>query len=265
MTVKCVSPYITMRKFLIIIFILLSIVLFMPISRVMAAASTLKCSPSSGTYNIGDTFVVDYILDTQNFESFGADVVATYDPGILTATANTSTPVTAVTSWGSPTLNNIDTSLGKIELQYGSSQPAFTGSTTIGKATFRAATAGTGTINFTFFQQFDDTTPGVAAVWGKKDGINLSNILTDVINCIYIVNASTSTITPSPTAISASPTATSTPTTTPTVTPRVGSLSVTELPRAGKVENSIFLLILAGIFMSIGVVIPTLISQNINN
>ena len=240
-----------MRKILIYVFILLSIPLFKPVSRVFAAASTLKCSPSTGTYNVGDTFSVDYILDTQNFETFGADVVATYDPGILTATATTSTSVTTVTSWGSPTLNNIDTSLGKIELQYGSSQPAFTGSTTIGKATFSAAAGGQAQFNFTFFQQFDDTTPGVATVWGKKDGVNLSNILTDVNNCIYVVNASSSSISPSPTAASVSPTTT----TTPTATVTGGALTVTELPRAGRMENSIFIMILAGVFMSLGVLL----------
>lgn len=249
-----------MYKNFIAVIIIIFIMLIKSASDAAAAASTLKCSPSTGTYKIGDTFTVDYILDTQNFEAFGADVVATYDPGILTASATTSTSVTSVTSWGNPTQNIIDTSLGKIELYYGSSQPAYTGSTTIGKATFRAATAGQAQFNFTFFQQFDDTTPGVATVWGKKDGVNLSNILTDVNNCIYIVNASTSTITPSPTVASASPSATPTPTSTstPTATPRVGSLSVTELPRAGFVENSIFLLILAGVFMSIGAMLKSL-------
>src|SRR3989338_479633 len=120
-----------------VLFFFLSLIFAAP--RVSAASSTLKCSPSTGTYKVGDSFTVEYILDTQNFEAFGADVTATYDPGVIQAATTASTPVITSTNWSDPGQNSIDNSLGKIELIYGNSQSAYTGSASIGSVSFRAA------------------------------------------------------------------------------------------------------------------------------
>ena len=132
-------------------------------------------------------------------------------------------------------------------MDYGSAQPSFSGQATIGQIAFITKTGGQAQLNFTFFQSLDDTTPGVAKVWGKKDGINLSNILSDVNNCIYVVSADSS-VTPLPTA------APNTPTSTPVIT----SPPVSELPRAGDSEMVLSLMGLSAIFVSIGIVIPAI-------
>ena len=102
-----------MLKFIFIQVLFFFLSLIIAASPVSAAASTLKCSPSTGTYKVGDNFTVQYILDTQNFEAFGADVSATYDPSVIQATAAVSTPLISSTNWNAPSQNNIDNSLVK--------------------------------------------------------------------------------------------------------------------------------------------------------
>jgi len=236
---------------ILILILLLAIFWTVSTTDTLATAANLRCSPSTGTYNVGNSFTVEYVLDTRNFATYGADVVATYDPSIIEVVGTTSTPVTSGTGWGQPTTNTIDNSLGKIELAYGSAHPTFTGSATIGQVTFRAKTAGQAQFNYTFFQQDDDTTPGVAKVWGKKDGINMSNILTDVNNCIFIVEGAGVT----PTVAPGLPTATLAPILpSPSLIPTLPIGNVTEIPRAGSVANTYTFLLLGGIFFTLGLI-----------
>lgn len=234
-------------KIIVVVFILTVLFLTLP-GEVLATAASLSCSPSTGTFNIGEQFTVDYILNTRTFQAFGADVYATYDSTILEAVGTQSTPITSSTNWTSPTTNTIDTTLGKIHLDYGKNQSAYSGSPSIGRVTFKAATAGQAQLNYIFFQQYDDTTPGVAKVWGKKDGVNLSNILTDVTNCIYVVSQTAPTATPGPTT-PAGPTNTPGPTVPP----------VEELPRAGGEKLTLSILPIAFLFLAIGLIIPATI------
>jgi hypothetical protein len=233
-------------KFILFI-IVLATFLFAFSKEAFATESTLRCTPTTGTYQVGSTFTVDYVLDTRNFPIFGADIIATYDTSILETVGTQSTPITTSTNWGQPATNTIDTVLGKIDLDYGNSQPSFTGSGSVGQVTFRAKAAGQAQFNYTFFQQYDDTTPGVAKVWGKRDGVNLSNILTDVNNCIYLIEGSA----PTPTSPPGMPTATLPPGA-PTYTPAPPPPTVIQLPRAGNMETSIFFLGLASLFITIG-------------
>ncbi|OGG27077.1 hypothetical protein A2960_02970 [Candidatus Gottesmanbacteria bacterium RIFCSPLOWO2_01_FULL_39_12b] len=234
-------------KIIVFILVLVSALIFSS-SSVFATEASLKCTPSTATYKVGDTFTVDYNLDTRTFPVFGANVVATYDPSILQVVGTSSTPVTTSTQWGTPVTNTIDSTLGKITLDYSNTQPSWTGSSSIGQVTFKTKTTGQAQFNFVFFQQYDDTTPGVAKVWSKKDGTNLSNILTDVNNCLYVISG----VTPSPTNAPPGPTATSQPTVPP----------VTELPRSGNTETTVSLLGLAGLFLIIGSVMPAIVLKS---
>lgn len=229
-------------KFIALLFVglLASFSLFFPTS-VWATASSLSCSPSVGNYNIGDQITVDYVLDTRTFQAFGADLNITYDSTVLEATTTQSTVVSTSSGWSSATTNTVDQSLGKIHLDFGNAQTAYTGSAAIGRITFKTKKAGQAQFQYTFFQQYDNTTPGVAKVWGKKDGVTLSNILTDVTNCIYVVSGPLTTTTPAPT----SPTVATTP-----------APTVSQLPRAGNTETTMTLLALAAIFITGGLIFP---------
>lgn len=203
--------------------ILLFVFLLYPARASAAVESSLKCFPATGSFKVGDTVTLDYMLDTRSNQSLGATVVATYDPSLLEAISTQSSAVLTVTNWTAPVTNSVDTTLGKITLDYGNTQTPFSGNTSLGQIQFRAKAEGQAPFTFTFFQQFDDTTPAVSKVFGKRDGTNTSNILTDVNNCIYVIETGTSTpvgtISPTP------PTAA-------TVT-IISSPPVRELPRSG--------------------------------
>ena len=222
-------------KLILFAFIFSAVLLSFP-QKALATKASLSCSPSSGTFNVGDTFTVQYLLDTRTFPAYGADLNITYDAGVLQASSSSSTPITTVTNWTAPTTNTVDPSLGKIHMDYGNTQPAYTGSTAIGQITFTAAAAGQAQFQYVFFQQYDDTTPGVAKVWGKKDLVNLSNILTDVTNCIYVVSGPT---TPAPTTAGNTPIP-----------------SVSELPNTGSTETTVSLLLFGFIILTAGAAIP---------
>ena len=97
---------------------LFSLFLF-PTRAVFATRASLLCEPGSGTYNVGDTITINYKLDTRSFPTNGADIVATFTPSVLDVVGTTSTPGTTDTHWTTPVTNSIDTSLGKIRLDYG--------------------------------------------------------------------------------------------------------------------------------------------------
>lgn len=151
--------------------------------------ASLSCTPSTGTYNIGDTITADLHLDTRGFSVFGSDIYLTYDPTILEALGSKLIPLTDSTNWTGPISNIVDPTSGKIHLDYDNNQEAYTGSTSAAQISFKAIREGTAQLPYIFFQQYDDTTAGVTKVWGKKDGINLTNILTDVNNCIYVIKS----------------------------------------------------------------------------
>lgn len=223
-------------KILRIIIIILFVFAVFPKSSALATRASLMCEPATGTYNVGDTITVNYKLDTRSFATTGVDVVATYTPNVLEFVGTQSTAATTDTKWTAPVTNTVDSSLGKIRLDYGKAQVAFTGSSAIGQATFKAKAAGQGQFNYVFFQQYDDTTidGGAAKAWGVKTaGAAVSNILTDVTNCIYVISQAGPTSTPGP-----------------TVPP------VTQLPRSGSGEVTMSLLLLAGLFVTGGLIFP---------
>lgn len=210
-----------------------------PKDLVYATRASLLCTPGSGTYNVGDTITINYTLDTRSFPTNGADIVATYTPSVLDLVGTQSTPSTTDTKWSAPVTNTVDSSLGKIRLDFGKSQPAFTGSSTIGQIAFKAKAAGQAQFNFIFFQQYDDTTidGGAAKVWGiKTQGGSVSNILTDVTNCLYVISQAGPTSPPS--------------------TPGPTIPVVTTLPRSGNGEVTISFLILSIIFITGGLIFP---------
>lgn len=241
-----------MKTFFSFIFVLFLFLL--DVNRIYAASdASLKCSPATGNYQVGDTFTVDYLMDTRNGEVSGATVVATYDSSLLTAQATESNALLSVTGWSQPLTNALDLALGEITLDFGNSQQSFTGNTSIGQLVLKAKAAGQAQFIFTFFQQYDDTTPGVSKIFGKRDGTNVTNMLTDVNNCIYVVespNPTTSNI-----VLSGSPTIYLTPTTSPTSVP-----VLQELPRTGIVETTVSFLGISAVLL-LGGSLPAYISR----
>jgi len=243
-----------MRRLILLLFIF--ILFLTKATKTYATEASLTCQPTTGTYKVGDTFTVDYILNTRSFQIFGAVVVATYTTSVIEAVGSQSTPITTDTHWTNPVTNTIDSTLGKIQLDYGSSQTAYTSTGSIGQVTFRAKAAGQAQFVYTFMQSKDNTTPGVAKAWGKPDGSTLENVLTDVNNCVYVIEAE-AVVTPSPTTTGPTPT---TPTT-PTTPPSVPTATISVLPRTGSFETTAGLLGISGLFIAIGTLVPAFASR----
>src|SRR3989344_756048 len=100
-----------MKKLINFILILIAFSFLKP-APVLAAASNLRCTPYTGTFKVGDTFTVEYALDTRSFETFGTDVVALFDTAVIEATTAESVAVTDVNGWGQPSTNTVDNILG---------------------------------------------------------------------------------------------------------------------------------------------------------
>ena len=215
--------------------------------KAWATEASLKCSPATGTYKVGDTFSVSYDLDTRTFPVYGADLELTYDGTIIEPSSTQSTAAVSVTKWSSPTTNTVNASSATISLDYGKTQPAYTGSTSLGSITFKAKAAGQAQIQYTFFQQYDDTTPGAAKIWGKKNGVDTTNILTDVNNCLYVVEAEAPTTAPTV------PAGGSTPTIGPTSAP---SPTISTIPPLGGEKTTISLIAMGILMLGGGIVIP---------
>jgi|SRR3989338_4204306 len=222
------------------------VLLYSP-SLAFATEANLKCDPPTGTFSAGQSFTVTYLLDTRGFPVWGGNVQATYDSSVIDAQAAQSTIISTTTGWSTAVANTIDPTLGKINLDFGNAQTQFTGSGSIGSATFTGKAAGQAQFNFVFFQQYDNTTPGVSIIWGKKDDVNLSNILTEVNNCIYVIEAAavpTATPVPGqPTSIPGQPTNTPAP---------------TLLPEAGTTENTVGFGIIGSVLIFLGIGAPLL-------
>lgn len=175
-----------MKKAALISLIILFLIGWMP-KKVYATQAQLACSPTTSTVAVGQTITTDIILNTRSYQIQGADAILTYTTGVLDTSDIAVLPVTSNTNWTAPKNKLVDTTLGKVELDYGASQSAYTSSGSIGRITFTAKAAGNANVNFVFFNEYDNTTTGVSKAWGQKTPPTISNVLTDVVNCVYTV------------------------------------------------------------------------------
>jgi len=174
---------------------------------VFATQAGYSCTPAVVSKSVGDNVSVDIVLDARNFQIMGGEALLTYDTAKLTPNSTQVQPVTTATGWTAPIKNTIDTSLGKIDLDYGASQSAFKSQGTIGTVSFKVKDTGQAQINFIYFQAYD-ASPGVSTAWGNREVGKLSNVLTDATNCMISIGAGG-------------------PTASPTALPRTGSMSQT--------------------------------------
>lgn len=180
--------------------------------------ATLALSPSSGTYSVGNTFNIDIMLSTGQYQIDSTDIVIHYDKDVLQA--NALTPGSIFTSYPRAV---IDPTLGTIELTgqiaaVDNPQP-FSGQDLImGTITFEPLQANSQT-NVTFeFNGIGDRNDSNISEFGQGN-----DVLTSVTNAAFIIDSTQPTPTTgptnTPTPTGGVPTITPTPTTIPTATP----------------------------------------------
>jgi len=133
-----------MRKIFPILLIL--ILSFTVISFVQAQRASLYLTPSSGTYTVGNTFLVQVKVNTGGVAINAADGTLIFDPDKLEV-RSISKEDSIFTLWvQEPIFSN---SLGTINFAGGKPSPGFTGAAgTIINITFKARTSGTANVTF---------------------------------------------------------------------------------------------------------------------
>ncbi len=205
------------------IFLLTILYLLLSTSTSVLAAATFSLNPATQTMAAGNTVNVNIMLDTGGQSVNGGTAVLTYDPTKLSVVdaslAQVGTQIGAGTVFGSPLSNIVDTVLGKITLDYGSSQSTFSGQGVFGTISLKALTGTSGTpVSFVLTGGTSNS-----AVYSGN-----ANVLSAATNGTYVISGATSS---------------------------ASAATSSSLPVAGNVENTFFLLGASLIFLSGGVVL----------
>lgn len=184
-----------------------------------AGSASLALSPASGTYNVGDQFDVNVLLDTGTSQVDSVDAVINYDTTVLNAVNITKGAIFNKYVMN-PDPSGIDDAAGRIEV---------TGQ--IGTATTPVPVSGSNlvfaTITFEATQQTNAAQINFDFTYGDRNDSNVvyggTDILDQVVNGAYIFTAI-----PTPTSIPP----TNTPTPIPTVTP-IPTNTPTPIPTVG--------------------------------
>jgi len=110
-------------------------------------SATLSIDPSSGSYNVGDTFSVAVKLNTGGNETDGVDIhYLHYNPSLLEVQE-----ITPGTLYANTNTNNVDSQNGTIDFsQTSQGGSTFNGEGTVMTITFKVLSAGTATLTFDF-------------------------------------------------------------------------------------------------------------------
>lgn len=208
-----------MRNFFrLFLFILTTLYLILNSSTVALAAMTFSLNPAVKNLNVGDSFTVNIMLDTGGQAVTGGTAILTYDPVKLSVIDASSSQVGTQIGPGSVFLNPLsniaDTVLGKITLDYGASQASFSGQGTFGMINLRALAPSVGTpVTFVI-------TGGTSNSAVYSGG---ANVLSAATNGTYVIGASSSQ-----------------------------ASTASALPKSGRAEDTIFMIVASLIFLSGG-------------
>lgn len=189
------------------------------------AAVTFSLNPVTKTASVNDTFDVEILLDTGGQTIVGGSAVLTYDSTKLQVidadNARVGVQIYPGVIFTSPVVNSVDSSAGKITIDYGKTAGSFSSSGNFGKMTFKAVAAGLTSVSFLMSASSTSTASAVYA-----GGVN---VLAAANSGSYTISSSVS---------SGSATLTPTPS--------------TVLPKTGVVEDTIMLVVLGGVFLTAG-------------
>ena len=182
-----------------------------------ASAATLSFSPQSQTLNVGDTFTVQLLLDTQGVPVDGVDINALhYNPALLKLNGGQLAPGTLFPT----TVTNAADASGAIrfsQVTFGGT--SYNGSDTLGTLSFTALAAGTASLTFDFTP--GNTTQTLVASKG-------ANVLTSVGSGTYSITTASA-----PTSVSSTTASAPTPTPVPSSGSGGGSGSPAPAPSSG--------------------------------
>ena len=195
-----------------------------------ASAAILSLDPISGTYTAGDTIDVEVVLDTENEDVIGAEVIIQFDSAKLEVeTAELGDLFASKIVDGS-------ISYGKIIFEakaIGSN--TFNGIDTFATITFNAVADGEANVDIKFVAQGETTDSAVEA-----NDITGTDLLTQVDNAVFTIK---------PSVVSTTNTTSSSSATTK------GGVTTTKttVPVAGHIENTIAMLVGGILMLTVGI------------
>jgi len=138
-------------------YLLIGWAIFFALGCQSVLAATLSVSPASGNYQVGNTFNVSIILDTQAVNSHGVDIhYLNYNPALLEiqdAATTTGIQISAGSLFFNTQVNSVNASLGQIDFsQLTTDSEVYNGSGTLATITFRVLAAGTASLTFNYSQ-----------------------------------------------------------------------------------------------------------------
>lgn len=156
-----------------------------------AFAASLSLSPASTTKNVGDSFTVDIVLDTEGEAVSGATAIINYDKtklAVVDGAAGSGDCKDGVNIFSGPNLsqcieNTVSASTGQIVYTSANLGAAYTGRGIIGTITFSANSTGLASVSFVFNPNVTTNTSAVAAASGP------TNLLETITDGSYTINA----------------------------------------------------------------------------
>ncbi len=155
-----------------------------------AFAAKLALSPASATKNVGNTFNVDIVLDTEGEAVSGATALINYDKAKLEVVGSVK-PET--TNLGQVLTNTINTSTGQIRYDAGNLGSPYTGRSVIATITFKAIATGVAQVNFVFNSGSTTNTSAVAAASGPVNLLSEGDGDGGITDANFTINASGAT------------------------------------------------------------------------
>lgn len=242
-----------MRKFVQISVIILFLILFSGrFATAFAQSFKMQLENSGSAINVGDSFNVNILIDTGGQEAINGDVLLTYDPAMVAIDSGSSDNFFTYHS-STPLSGSSDKYLASSWEESVAHAKTASADTPFYTLNLTARAAGATVLSF-------DCVNGSEA----DTNINRSSDSADIVICpltplnINIggqgsLSPTPGDGTPSPTlAPTVTPTLEPTATPSPTNTPPVSQTTVTELPRAGVIENTVMFLGLGTLLTVVG-------------
>ncbi len=153
-----------------------------------AFAASLSLSPATANKNVGDTFNVDIVLDTEGQPVYGATAIIDYDTDLLSVvdgdTAASGVNIAPGQYLSQVLTNSVNATNGQIRYDAGNLGSPYTGRGVIATISFKATSIGEAEASFVFNQNATTNTSAVAAA---KTPTN--NLLTTINDGSYSISA----------------------------------------------------------------------------
>lgn len=211
----------------------------------LASAATLSLQPLNGTFNRGCILGVDIMLDTENKQTEGTDVILIYDPSKL---AVTTSDITSGKIYQEYLGLSVDAQAGKLSISgITSAAQSYSGKGLFATVLLKVLdNAPTGATQIKF--DFDPSDKTNSKDTNVVESTTIAELLSSVTDGNYVIGTGSCTAPAGGTAIKSQGAVG-----TPSATPLPTKVPVKELPQGGIFDNTILVAILGTLLTILGI------------